>query len=154
MCHMSQVTCQMSHATCQIPYVRCYLSCVVCQMSHVTCHLSLTPTTTATHLPLITAPLSAVRSGQEEDPKILNGMRHTSQKKQKIANFCDTSFDQRSPGHLEVGVLRWHGHTHRHGNSMTDPTQRAESVQIFKETQVDQPPTQVQGLLGWQRKYF
>ena len=44
--------------------------------------------------------------------------------------------DQKSPGHLEVGVLQWRRQTDRHGNSMTDPDQRAESVKI-KETQED-----------------
>ena len=43
---MSQVTCHMSH--------------VICPMSHVTFHLSLTPTATATDLPLLTPPLSTV----------------------------------------------------------------------------------------------
>ena len=46
------------------------------------------------------------------------------------ANIRDTFFDQKSPRHPEVGVLQRHRYTDRHGDSMTDPAQRAEAVKI------------------------
>ena len=50
------------------------------------------------------------------------------------ANIRNKFFVQRSPPPPEVGVSRRHRHTDtqtdRHGDSMTDPAQRAESVKI------------------------
>ena len=42
------------------------------------------------------------------------------------------SFDQKPPGHPEVGVSLWHRQTHTQGhrNSMTESAQRADSVKI------------------------
>ena len=60
----------------------------------------------------------------EEKTKMLSSQPNTS----------DTPFDQSSPVHQEVGVLDCHRQTHRqtdgHGDSITDPAQRAESVKI------------------------
>ena len=48
------------------------------------------------------------------------------------ANISNTFFNQKSPRHPQVVVLRWHGQTHRqtdrNGNSITYPSQRPESV--------------------------
>ena len=53
----------------------------------------------------------------------------------------NTFFDQKSPGHPEVDVLWWQKQTdrhtrHGHGDSMTDPAQRAESVKSPSHTRV------------------
>ena len=51
------------------------------------------------------------------------------------ANIRDTPFDQKSPGHPEVGVLNCHRqtdrHTDGHGDSMTELTQWADAVRFF-----------------------
>ena len=105
MCHMSQVTCHMVHVT-------CHMSPSNCHMSHVTLQLSLTPT--ATDIPLLTPPLSTVdwfliqknllkkRNKKHDTLAVINNYYH-----------CDI-------------------HTHRHGDSMTDPAQRAKSVKNVK----------------------
>ena len=51
---MSRVTSHMSGVTCHVSHVSCHVWHVTCHVSHVTCHLSLTPTATATDLPLLT----------------------------------------------------------------------------------------------------
>ena len=46
--------CHKPHVMCHISHVMCHISHITCHMSHVTFHLSLTPTTTATDLHLMT----------------------------------------------------------------------------------------------------
>ena len=52
------------------------------------------------------------------------------------ANISDTPFDQKTPGHPEVGVLRRHKQidrqTNGHRNSMPELAQWADSVKIPK----------------------
>ena len=55
------------------------------------------------------------------------------------ANIRNTFFDQRSPRHQEVGVLRRHIHTDGHCDSMTDPAQRAKSEKVPYHRFLDNP---------------
>ena len=58
------------------------------------------------------------------------------------ATIRNTFFDQRSPRPPEVGVLRWRRQTDGHGNSMTDPAQRAKSRKnSTKNSRIRETPT-------------
>ena len=52
-------------------------------------------------------------------------------------NIRNMFFDQRSPQPPEVGVSRWRRQTDGHGDFMTDPARRAESVKIQSDTKIN-----------------
>ena len=64
-------------------------------------------------------------------------------------NIRNTTFDQRSPWPPEEGILQWHEHTDGHGDSMTDPAQRAKSVELAYKLSNKRLPCLCMTIIEW-----